>query len=163
MLVTTIRNFALLTLLASCASHDLSRNVASNEFLSADEFEKELRFGAEWTFSNQAMLDSFPTDGNQVRVETSFSKQKVESLKSHLEKDLAGRPSKEKFKISGTNFHSHWRRQAYTISYPDKFEFTFFSDPGALEVNTSPTSLDSISRNRTRIQKDVEKFQNPTK
>jgi hypothetical protein len=44
-----------LLFLSSCASSDNSRNIASEEFLTADELEEGLRFGAEWTFSSQEM------------------------------------------------------------------------------------------------------------
>ena len=154
-----IKIFYIIFILVLSCSHDYKNRYLANdddEYLTVSDMDKELNFGAEWTFGSDELLASFPKNGNQVQVQTEYSKEKIKAIKKRLDQNLEKtRARSERYSIEQKNFHSHWNRLAYKVSYPDDFNFTFFSDPGIIEVNTSPSSHDFVKRKISRIKNDV--------
>jgi hypothetical protein len=117
-LETVKHSVLLLALVAACA-HDLARHPANTSeavtLSNLEDFDEGLRFGSEWTFSSDELLASFPSNGNEVIVETSESRAKVEALKVRL---AARNPQRgpERFRFTETDHHSHWTRRAYTVT-----------------------------------------------
>jgi len=109
------------------------------------DFENLVRFGAEMTFGSEELFSKFPS--NRVVVETPYSRDLVQRIEKNLRSDLGGTAI-----ISSKNFHSHWSRYAVSVLFKDGFEFTFFSDPGVLEVNTNPSNLRTIAANEQLMQ-----------
>lgn len=139
----------------SCSSLTSDRDPSGDDWIAIDEMEKRLRFGSELTFSSQKLLESFPSNGNVVRVQTKLSESKVEEMHSELNKFYENADESARPTFSRKTHHSHWNRTAYEVTYPNDFRYTFFSDPGALEVNTAPSSLSDISENKALLQRDV--------
>lgn len=129
----------------------LSPNSAfAAKYLKTSQFYKKLRFGSEMTISSQELLDSYPKNGNVVLVETPLANQKVELIKNSLTAKYLG----SNVTFTPHSYHSGWSREAFTINYPDGFNLTLFPDPGALELNSSPSSQYDIEKNLNRIQED---------
>ncbi|RYZ72123.1 MAG: hypothetical protein EOP05_11355 [Proteobacteria bacterium] len=121
-------------------------------YLTPSMMEEELRFGPEWTLTSDELLESYPTGGSPV-VTTSYSRKMVNGMEKALRAQYRGFKNPPTF--TNKKFHSHWDRQAFTVTYPNQFSLTVFSDPGVLEINSSPSSQNFIQKNIGRIQRDI--------
>lgn len=122
-------------------------------YLTPSMMDEELRFGAEWTLTSDELVDSYP-DGGRPVVTTPYARKMISAMEQILRKQYRWfRQSKPTFK--NMDFHSKWDRQAFSINYPNGFEMTIFSDPGVLEVNSSPSSVATIKKNIGKIQRDI--------
>jgi hypothetical protein len=144
---------SLLLLAGACATrpatYDYSYGFSSSRAPAQNiSFDQLVRFGAEMTFGSEELLSKFPT--HQVVVETPYSHALIQRIEKNL-RDALGNNAV----ISTKNFHSHWSRYAVSVLFKDGFEFSFFSDPGVLEVNTNPSSLKTIVANEQSIQKYI--------
>ena len=121
-------------------------------YLRADQMREGLRFGSEMTLSSDELLASYPKDGNVVKVQTSYSQEKIRELDVSLRLKYAKAAKPPIFE--NLNFHSKWPRNAISLEYPDGFKMTVFTDPGVLEMNSSPASQAVIEASLSRIQND---------
>ena len=121
--------------------------------LTFETIEDGLRFGAEWTLTSDALFKSFPTGGPVNAVTTPYSRALVIRFQQSLEKKYENATKKPVFENMSS--HSRWTRDAFSIQYPNNFKMTVFTDPGVLEINSSPSSLSTLKKNRDRIQGDI--------
>ncbi len=127
--------------------------VSSAEYLHSKDFATQLRFGSEMTLSSDELLKSYPSNGNEVRVSTSFADSLLKSLKDAIQTKYRGKVGAPV--IEEQSYHSKWNRYAFSLQYPNDFKLTVFPDPGALEINSSPSTLKDIEDNQSRIQSDI--------
>jgi hypothetical protein len=153
-LIARLTTTALLALtVASVALPSLANPTNSaSQYLRAEQFESQLRFGPEWTLTSDELFASFPL-GTPV-VTTPYSKKMVSALQAAIESKYASRAGPKPSYTLKSN-HSRWERDAFEIRYPNGYQITIFSDPGVLEINSAPSSQTTVEKNLSRIQSDI--------
>ncbi|MES2855340.1 MAG: hypothetical protein V4692_05735 [Bdellovibrionota bacterium] len=119
-------------------------------YLTADDMYEGLRFGSEMTISNQELFESYPSD--YVKVHTPLANEYVAQMRLAIIARYAGSPLAPDIVVKTS--HSKWTRGAFALNYPNGFQLTIFPDPGVLELNSKPSSIDEIEKNLTLIQTD---------
>lgn len=141
---------SLILMIASSAL--LTPSLATAETtLTISQFESELRFGPEMTISSQEILDSFPRTLHGATSPVSIAK--IEAMRRNIQRRytlLGLRPPRFEFFDQAGG----WPRHAYRIRYPDRFELTMITDPGVIELNSTPSSQIEIERHLGRFQSD---------
>ncbi len=109
------------------------------------------------TISSDELMQSYPSDGNIVEVTTELAAGKIKKMRKSIIRKYGNSKLTSKLaspQIVDKTFHSHWRRDALLLVYPNGFGLTIFLDPGVLELNSKPSSQREIENNLELIQED---------
>lgn len=129
------------------------RNSRGETYLKASEIPHALRFGSEMTLSSSELVESYPEDTNAPVVSSPLADEFVGKIRDSLRLRYASEGGQQPI-FTDKNQHSRWQRHAFSIQYPDGFQLTLFPDPGVIELNSAPSSLIDIEKNKARIQRD---------
>ena len=115
------------------------------------------KYGPEMTFSNKSLENSFHIMNDPTQTETPLGREFVNLIAKILESNFSKREDKNEIgEITWPE--RYWKgnlRHTVRVIYPDEWFFEFFVDPGVLEVNTSPMSIEEAREHKDRIQRDV--------
>jgi hypothetical protein len=108
-------------------------------------FSKDLTFGAEFTFTNQKILKASLNSGSIVNIPEA-----VESAKAF--RDEVIRRCNGCSVVTETNSYGV---DVYKIIYPDGWYFVIATDPAVVEVQTKPSTIQTVRAIQERMQRDI--------
>jgi hypothetical protein len=111
--------------------------------LSASVYAKAI-FGAEFTFTNQSIL-----------VAQTFRHVTNNPISERFRDILAEKILRECDGCLGSEGTDRYGNKTYKIVYPDGFYIVVSTDPGVVEVQTKPLTVEEWVRQKDRLQKDL--------
>lgn len=114
-------------------------------FIALPAISKELTFGAEFTFTNQKILKASNSSGSIVNIPEAV--EAAEAFRDEVLRRCHGCSV-----LAETNSYGV---TVYKVTYPDGWYFVIATDPAVVEVQTKPSTLETIRSLQTRMQTDI--------
>jgi hypothetical protein len=114
-------------------------------------------YGPELTFGSDDLIKSFRDLNDPTKLETSFSNELIEFLALYHIESFATRDDKNEIPVFSRpeRYWKGMKRNVVRLTYPDGWYLEYFSDPGVIEVNSSPMTYETALSNCSRMQRDI--------
>lgn len=108
-------------------------------------FAKDLTFGAEFTFTNDKIKTAGRQAGAIVNIPEAVAA--AEAFKAEVLNRCQGCTVRREMNSYGAT--------TYRITYPDGWYFVIATDPSVVEVQTKPSTVDTVRKLQSRMQNDI--------
>jgi hypothetical protein len=108
-------------------------------------FAKDLTFGAEFTFTNQNILKASKNAGSIVNIPEAVEAAKA--FRNEVVRRCNG--------CSVATETNGYGVEVYKIIYPDGWYFVIATDPAVVEVQTKPSTIQTVRSLQARMQTDI--------
>jgi hypothetical protein len=114
-------------------------------------------YGPELTFGSDDLIKSFRDLNDPTKLETNLSNELIEFLALYHLESFAKREDKNEIPLFSRpeRYWKGMKRNVIRLTYPDGWYLEYFSDPGVIEVNSSPMTYETALSNCSRMQRDI--------